>query len=171
MTEDSLALARAQVQLAQEQQRRFRLDTAENSARYASSFVTFTTTGWGEFQSPDPQLFTTTFIKPPSISHSFYIDGDDLVDGRFPRVSAGVHRWVQNERGFYTGAYLVFVVETMGIQEQRTYVLPTAVDGNVGVVNVPVPAVADPDYKLVHTFTFTGIAMKDLPSSALADLQ
>lgn len=156
---------------AMEQRRRFQLDTSENSARYASSFVTFNTTGWGEFQSPDCQYFDTTFIRPPSISHSFFVDGDDLIDGRFPRITAGVYRWALNERGFYIGAWLVFVVETMGMQFQKTYVLPTAVDGNVGVVNVKVPADPDPGYKIVHTFTFTGVAMKSLPSAALADLQ
>ena len=71
-------LARSAVFVAQEQRRRFLTDTSENSARYASSFVTFSTSGWGEFQSPDCQYFDTTFVGAPSISHSFYIDGDAL---------------------------------------------------------------------------------------------
>lgn len=169
--ESSAALTRSQVFLAQEQRRRFLTDTAENSARYASSFVTFHTSGWGEFQSPDAQYFDTTFIKVPSIAHSFYMDGDALVDGRFPRVTAGVYRWVQNERDHYIGAYLFFVVETTGLQFQATYVLPTAADGNVALVSSKVPVPPDPNYDLVHSFTFTGVAMKTLPSRALADLQ
>jgi hypothetical protein len=156
---------------ASEQRRGQLLHTAENSARYASSFITFSTSGWGEFQSPNAQYFDTTFIRVPSISHSFYIDGDTLVDGRFPRVTAGVHRWVQNERGHYTGAYLFFVVETVGLQFQSIYVLPTAADGNVALVAAKVPVPPDPDYDLVHSFTFTGVAIKSLPSRALADLQ
>jgi len=161
----------AEIAIAQELRRRQVMDTLENGARYASSFVSFNTSGWGEFQSPKAQYFDTTFIKVPSISHSFYIDGDSLVDGRFPRVTAGVHRWVQNERGHYVGAYLFFVVETVGLQFQSIYVLPTAADGNVSLVAAKVPVPPDPDYDLVHSFTFTGIAMKTLPSRALADLQ
>lgn len=168
---DSLEVSRAQIAIAAEMRRRQVMDVSENGARYASSFITFTTHGWGEFQSPDAQLFDTTFIKVPSISHSFYVDGDSLVDGRFPRVTAGVYRWVQNERGHYTGAYVFFVVETTGLQMQPIYVLPTAADGNVALVSAKVPVPPDPNYDLVHSFTFTGVAMKTLPSSALADLQ
>lgn len=163
--------SRSQVFQAQEQRRRHLLDTSENSARYASSFITWHTHGWGEFQSPNVQYFDTTFMEVPSISHCFYIDGDALVPGRFPRVTAGVHRWVQNERGHYTGAWLFFVIETVGLQFTSTYVLPTAVDGNVALVSATVPKPPDPNYDLIHSFTFTGVAMKTLPSTALAALQ
>jgi len=156
---------------ASEQRRGQLVHAAENQARYASSFITFHTTGWGEFQSPDVQYFDTTFISIPSISHSFYVDGDDLVVGRFPRVTAGVHRWVQDERGHYIGAYVFFVVETTGLQMQSIYVLPTAADGDVALVAAKVPVPPDPDYDLIHSFTFTGIAMKQLSSRTLADLQ
>lgn len=168
---DNIPLARASVFVAQEQRRGLLATVSENSARYASSFITFHTHGWGEFQSPNVQYFDTTFMQVPSISHSFYIDGDALVDGRFPRVTAGVHRWVQNERGHYTGAYLFFVVETMGPQSQAIYVLPTAADGNVALYAAKVPVPPDPQYDLIHSFVFTGIAMKTLPSTALAELQ
>jgi hypothetical protein len=169
--ENYAALHRAQVHLAQEQRRRFLQDTAENSARYASSFVTFTTHGWGERQSPNAQYFDTTFINMPSISHCMSLDGDALVDGRFPRVTAGVHRWVQNEKGHYIGAYLFFVIETVGLQSQSVYVLPTAIDGDVALWAAKAPKPPDPNYDIIHSFTFTGVAMKTLPSRALADLQ
>jgi len=41
----------------------------------------------------------------------------------------------------------------------------------VALVSAKVPVPPDPGYDLIHSFTFTGIAMKQLPSRALADLQ
>lgn len=139
----------------------------ENTARYATSFVSFKTTGWGEIVSEEAQYFTTTFTKRPSVSHSMSLDGDALVAGRFPRVSAGVHKWLTDANGFYTGAWLFFVIETMGIQSQRTYVLPVSDSERVGVVSVPAPIPADPNYEIIHDFTFTGVAMKAIPSYLL----
>lgn len=153
------------------EQRRAQLQqVAENSARYASSYVTFTTTGWGEFLSPECQYFTTTFVERPSVSHGFSVDGDKLIEGRFPRVTAGVHKWLQDENGFYTGAWLFFVVETMGLQWQDIYVMPTAADGKVGTVHMKTPIPPDPNYTLIHDFTFTGVAMKSLPTKGLSEL-
>lgn len=154
---------------AQEQRRGFLEATRENSARYASAYVSFATKGWGEFVSPTAQYFTTTFVKRPSVAHSFSVDGDTLVDGRFPRVTAGVHKWLQNEQGFYTGAWLFFVIETMGMQFAPTYAMPTDADGLVGTVAVPLPIPPDPDYDLIHDFTFTGVAMKAIPAYLLED--
>ena len=155
---------------ALEQRRGLLQQTSENSARYASSFVSFNTTGWGEFISPDCQYFTTTFIDRPSVAHCLSIDGDDLVEGRFPRVTAGVHKWLQDERGHYTGAWLFFVIETMGLQFQEIYVMPTPADGEVGTVHMPSAIPPDPGYHMIHDFTFTGIAMKSLPSHSLVEL-
>jgi hypothetical protein len=141
----------------------------ENTARYASSYVSYKTTGWGEFLSDEAQYFTTTFTKRPSVAHSLSLDGDALVEGRYPRVTAGVHKWLQNEKGFYTGAWLFFVVETIGMQAQRTFVMPASESERVGVVTVPwttaIPA--DPNYEIIHDFTFTGVAMKAIPSYIL----
>ena len=152
---------------AAEQRRGYLQSVAENNARYASAFVSFKTTGWGEFQSPDAQRFTTTFIKRPSVAHSLSVDGDKLVKGRFPRVTAGVHEWLRDSNGFYIGAWLFFVVETLGLQDQKTFVMPTSATGTVNLVSLPTPAVPDPKYDLIHDFTFTGVAMKALPSNLL----
>ena len=153
-----------------QEQRRGQLEAIrENGSRYASAYVSYQTTGWGEFLSPDCQRFTTTFVKRPSVSHSLSLDGDTLVDGRFPRVTAGVHRWLQDDQGFYIGAWLFFVVETLGLQSQSLYVLPTDSDGLIGTVNMPVPIPPDPKYTIVHDFTFTGVAMKAIPAHLLAD--
>lgn len=144
---------------------------AENAARYASSFVSYKTTGWGQFLAPDAQYFTTTFVERPFVSHAFSLDGDDLVDGRYPRVTAGVHKWLIDGDGFYRGAWLFFVIETLGVQSQPTYVLPQSESDTVGLVSVPVPIPADPNYEILHDFTFTGTAMKAIPAYLLeADL-
>lgn len=152
---------------ALQQQRAQVYRDAENAARYASSFVSFKTHGWGEFLSPEAQYFTTTFVKRPSVAHSFSLDGDELVEGRFPRVTAGVHKWLQDEQGFYTGAWLFFVIETMGLEFQRTLILPQSESDSVGVATVPYPVVPDPMYDIEHDFTFTGIAMKAIPAHLL----
>ena len=152
---------------ALEQRRSHLQSVAENTARYASSFVTWKTEGWGEFLCDEVQYFDTTFIKQPSVAHSFSLDGDVLVPGRFPRVTAGVHKWLTNHEGFFTGAWLFFVVETTGIQNRATYVLPTSADGSVGLVTAPVPIPPDPNYEIVHSFIFTGVAMKAIPAYIL----
>ena len=150
------------------EQRRAQLTRdAENSARYASSYVSYKTTGWGEFISEECQRFTTTFTKRPSVSHSFSLDGDELIDGRFPRVTAGVHKWLQDNDDFYIGAWVFFVIETFGVQSQPAYVLPTSESQRVGLVSLPVPLPADPNYEILHDFTFTGVAMKAIPAYLL----
>lgn len=156
---------------AAEQRRAEVTRVTENSARYASAFVSFQTTGWGEFVADTAVKFTTTFIERPAVAHAFSLDGDTLVEGRFPRVSAGVHKWLQDERGHYIGAWLFFVVETMGLQFQDTYIMPTPADGNVGTVHIKTPIQADPGYVLIHDFTFTGTAMKAIPWHNLVELQ
>lgn len=153
------------------EQRRARIaQTDENSARYASAFLSYTTTGWGETLLPEVQRFTTTFLERPSVSHGLSVDGDTLVAGRFPRVTAGVHKWLQDENGFYVGAWLFFIVETVGLQDKPVYVMPTPVDGMVPTVRMTAPIPKDPNYTLVHDFTFTGVAMKSLPSHSLTAL-
>lgn len=105
----------------------------ENTARQAWSYASLTTTGVGEIQHPTVVRFDCTFIEQPKVAHGFSLDGDTLVDGSFPTVSAGVWKWWQDKRGFYLGAYVFFVV--------------------TGVAS----------YAIQHDFTFSGIAIKDLP--------
>lgn len=146
---------------------------AENSARYASSYVSYKTTGWGEFLSEDAQYFTTTFVKRPSVSHCLSLDGDELIDGRYPRVTAGVHKWLQDADGFYTGAWLFVVVETFGFQSQKTFVMPTSESTRVAVPTIDLVSGAlppDPNYEIIHDFTFTGVAMKAIPSYLLEQM-
>lgn len=112
--------------------------TRENSARQAWSYAELTTHGVGEVQHATVVPFDCTFIQRPRVTSGWSIDGDTLVDGFFPTVSAGVWKWQTDSRGFYLGAYVCFVIG------------------------------GDPGYDLLHDFTFSGIALKDLPSH-LAD--
>jgi len=119
----------------------------ENTSRLAIAQCSFSTHGWGEFKVPEVAYFTSTFIARPSVSVGTSVDGDALVATRFPRVTAGVYRWLQDVRGFYTGAWVFFVVDTQS-----------------AFINTNRP---DPGYDLIHDLTFAGIAIKALPSHLL----
>lgn len=112
--------------------------TRENSARHAWSYAELSTHGVGEVQHATVVPFDCTFIQRPRVNYGWSIDGDTLVDGLFPTSSGGVWKWQTDSRGFYLGAYVCFVIT------------------------------GDPGYDLFHDFTFSGIAIKDLPAH-LAD--
>ena len=120
----------------------------ENSSRLASCRLTFETHGWGEVMLPNVQYFGGAFIDIPSVATGFALDGDTLVPTRFPRVTAGVYRWLQDRQGFYVGAWVFIVVDT-----QSPYIATT--------IN------SDPGYDMLHDFTFTGVATKALPAHLL----
>lgn len=129
--------------------RRGKLDAIrENTSRLAVCQLSFSTHGWGEFKMPTAAYFTSTFIKRPLIASSVSLDGDKLIATRFPRVTAGVHRWIRDVKGFYTGAWVFFVVDT-----QSSFIATTVA--------------TDPGYDLIHDMQFTGIAIKALPSHLL----
>lgn len=111
----------------------------ENSARQAQSFATLTTHGSGETQHATVVPFDCTFIEEPFVAYGFSLDGDTLVDGFFPTSSGGVWKWQQDRRGFYLGAWVFFVVN------------------------------GSSTYDLQHSFTFSGIAIKDLPDYLMDD--
>lgn len=118
--------------------------TRENSARYAQSYATYTTTGVGEHQFDEPNLFGCTFTDQPIVAYGFSLDGSQYVEGvPLPRCVGGVREWVRDARGFYVGAYVYLAVDT----------LPT--DQEV------------PEYVIDHDFTFTAVALKDLPEHLL----
>jgi hypothetical protein len=141
-----------------EQTRGLRERTRENSARLARAYAKHQTTGWGEILLADPIMFGCTFPDPPAVTSGVVVEsstaaGDDepLVNGRFPRVTVGVWKWVTDVRDHYTGAYLFFVVETMGYQAY----------GNV------YPTTPDPGYTLTHHLLFEGISYKDFNPAKL----
>lgn len=113
---------------------------AENSGRHAVVMGTFNTTGWGEVAFEDRVNFGLRFIEVPTITYSMYIDGDTLVDTRFPRCQGGVYKWQKDKRGLYIGAFCFVTVET-----KSPFVTTTE---------------PEPGYSIVHHFTFQGQAIK-----------
>ena len=152
---------------ALEQRRAALQQQFSNSAGYASAFVRVKTTGWGEYLLPDAYTFGTAFAERPSVAHAIAIEGDDLVKGRFPRVTAGVRKWQLDEKGMYIGAWLFVLVETLGVQDRSIFALPQAEGVTIGVVTIPQPLPKDPGYEIAHDFTFTGTAIKIVPTTIL----
>lgn len=133
--------------LALEQRRSRVAQDQENSARLAQTYATYTTTGWGEFKDPNVIDFNCTFLVEPCVSHGYSTNGDLLVSTRFPRAWGFVHQWKQDHRGYYTGCWVATIVET------QSFLIATAA--------------AEPGYSIDHTFVFTGLALKDLPTHLL----
>ncbi len=121
----------------------------ENGARLAHSFGVYETSGWGEFESEDAIVFDAPYLERPSVSYgASLLDDDDTAkvrDTRFPRCSGIVKDWDIDKNGLYRAAWVLVVVE-----DQSPFVEPTDPD-------------PDPDYNIVHDFTFLGTAMKDIP--------
>jgi len=141
---------------AVEQRRGFIDAVRENSSRLATCFAAFTTQGWGELESPTVTLFTTTFVERPSVSYGCNVDGAKLGVGRFPRSHGGVSRWLRDNNGYYVGAWLFMVVDTIG----PNY-------GPINIISSPVGAPPQVNYTVYHDFTFIGTAMKDIPQALL----
>lgn len=132
---------------------------AENTARLAKAYAFWVTSGVGEITLETPFKFNVAFLEQPSFNYGTVLDEtNDLVPGFYPRVFAGVYDWVRetppgNIDGdnsitpFYTGAYVYFVVDTIG-------------NGAAFTDNQPV-------YKIHHNLTWEGIALKDLPAHLL----
>ena len=123
----------------------------ENSARLASAYSAYKSTGQGSVQFARRTDFELTFIERPFVAYGAVIDLDDLADLLnldpgddipIPLVSGFVTEWDVDERGFYIGAWVACRVQ-----------FPT------GTPAVP----PDTAVKVEHHFTFQAIAMKDIP--------
>lgn len=129
----------------------------ENSARLARAYVSTETSGWGEIIKPDVLDFGCTFISEPTFTTGAILRGDSsgptgqLASGRFPRISMGVWRWQHDAQNYYTGAYVFFVIETVGFQTSS------------GVLPVEV----DPGYRIGHHMVFEAVAYKNFPLDKL----
>ena len=116
----------------------------ENTARLSNTHGFYSSHGWGEFRILDPTMFDVTFVEEPVVAYGFAIDGDALVPKRFPRAFGGVSSWLYDEKGFYIGANVFLIVDTLSPVE---------------LIDVPTE---DPNYDINHYFTFSGIAIKDV---------
>lgn len=117
----------------------WRAQVHENSARHVQVYKFYNTTGTGGgILFDEPVDFGVIFTEQPAVSYGFALDesvAQDLADGDYPTSSGGVFEWSTTVRGLYVGA-TVFVV--VGSQLLLT------------------------SYSLTHTFTFSGIGVKDV---------
>lgn len=127
----------------------------ENSSRLAHSFGSFTTVGWGEFAPEDAVMFDAPYLSRPIPTHCGSLSDDDqaakLRTTRHPRATGMVTHWDVNPQGLYLGAWVIVWVE-----DRSPLVAPTDPD-------------PDPDYTIVHDFSFLGIAIKSLPTHIQGD--
>lgn len=122
---------------------------ANNDGRTARVHLTWTTKGIGEVRLDAPRSLNVLFIEEPIVTTGMVVDTDDgidLQDGHYPRAQAGVYDWQMHAAGFYIGAYLFFVVDTIG---------PGATVGQ------------EPNYLIHHQIVFEGKAIKQLPGHLL----
>lgn len=122
----------------------------ENSARLAYAFGTKETTGWGEFTFEDVIDFQVAFIERPVHSYGCSVDPDSIDSirsSRYPRTWGQVTHWDIDKNGLYRGAWVVVEVE------DRSYFISAT---------VPDP---EPNYTLIHDFTFIGTAMKPMDTA------
>lgn len=151
---------------------RWNSQTQENSARGATAWGNVHSKGWGEIMIADPIMFGITFIAQPRVTYGFSLDDDNqLVDGRFPRCSGGVLRWVTTADNLYIGAYVFMTVATadpmLATQAWLDASLPNTGPGpdgtgSIAVVTVPDGYKVDPGYDITHSFAFNAVAMKDI---------
>lgn len=122
----------------------------ENRARLASAYGVYTTTGQGSVQFKTMYEFGLTFVEQPRMHYGAVIDLDDLGDKLdhepgecppLPHCTGIVADWEVDHRGFYVGAWLAAKV-SFPIEDL-----------------VPVTL----QVEVTHHFTFSGIAMKDVP--------
>lgn len=122
----------------------------ENSGRDARAWGMKTTSGFGEYQHPEEIPFQLAFIGMPTVSYGYALDDMDLVKTRFPRAWGGVYEWLLDRDGNYRGAYVFTVVETLPLSYSAT--------------------ASEPNYHLIHSFQFNGLAFKALPERIGHDL-
>lgn len=120
----------------------FRHHVSNNSARMAFYSQEVSSSGWGDADIPDCVLFDSVFIERPTVSHGFSIDGDRLVADQYPRAQGFVREWKLDTNGFYRGAWVTL-----------------SVDGGDFVGG----------YDIVHSFLFTGTAIKAIREDLTAD--
>lgn len=131
----------------------------ENKSRLAHVAAKFVSTGQGTFVfEDDPVEFGLTFIEEPFMVHGCRIDLDvweSSLDhdpyatntANLPAVTGFVTDWIQDDRGFYTGAHIaVSVWFPLYDFDQEDLTAPV-----------------DSQPEVTHYCLFHGIAIKDVP--------
>lgn len=114
----------------------------ENATRPGRAWATYKTTGVGskveEVVFPFESAFMPDYLPIFHFGPVLDPDGDDLPADDPPRCTAGVYDWRLNARGFYTGAFCWFVVDSYTMTN---------------------------DLRLIWTLSWEGVASKDFLSS------
>lgn len=130
----------------------------ENRGRLAFAFGRFTSEGQGGFEYEDRIEFGCTFIERPFVAYGSIIDTDDArellaidsdnddVKLPLPIATGYVTEWDKTPAGHYTGAWVA--VSVLYPIYDPAAVLPYPVSGAL---------------KIQHDFTFSAIAIKDIP--------
>jgi hypothetical protein len=126
----------------------------ENSSRLCHTYATVHTQGWGHYQFPEPFYFDATYLTRPFVHYGYTMDGDVINAGGVPRCTGGVHRWVTNSKGLFTGAFVMTTVDL------APWYVPDGSDDE-DANGMP------PSYSIDHFFYFAGTGSKNLPYTAL----
>lgn len=116
----------------------------ENQARHAETVIRVESVGTGGAILPDPITFDTAYTARPSVTHGVALLGGDP-GALVPLCSGGVYRWVTDERGFYTGAWVFVRIET-----------PDGVTLEHSII------ISGPAYKVLGERAATGLDLLDL---------
>lgn len=140
------------LQSAQDADRQSREQAKENQARPAFATLTYTTKGNGEFIAPAVLDFGVTFIEEPAFSHGAFISKiPNQTRWMFPRTEAAVLRWQRdNKTGFYTGAFMIYMVDVTSRLRRVPQEIPSA--------------------EVHHHLVFQGQAIKALPPKVMEQL-
>jgi len=148
----------------------------ENRARLAHAYVRVSTTGTGVFEFDDRIDFGLTFVERPFIACGWQLresDADQLRDperpypvpGTYPLCTGYVTDWDTTERDHYVGAWITVVVhipESLNVPT-LTSLDPDEADRIEGLEYSGGSPIVEADWKIWHDFTFSGIALKDIP--------
>lgn len=98
-----------------------RVDTVRNNgAQMAHVGIVHETKGVGDFAVPTAVDFGVQFAGKPTMSYgSEIIKFPDPKHYHYPRATASVYQWVEDSKGFITGAKIVYMVD---VPPQDTYI-------------------------------------------------
>lgn len=117
----------------------------ENSGRLCQAYANFESTGLGSFEFEDRIDFTVIFTEKPYVSYAAVVDTNGVKDlvGRvaLPQTTGYVTEWDTDEKELYTGCWVAVRID---------FPVFEMIDYETGVV-------------VDHHFTFTGVAIKDVP--------
>lgn len=125
--------------LAREQHR-------ENAGRFGTQFFTYQTEGTGELVPELPLMFDNPFVDEPFVAAGHVLIRPPNRELFYlPTITMGVLRWVQDEKKWYSGAYIYFRVRCEWI-------------GAGTMTEAPTPL-------LQHHLQFIGTSYKAMPAT------